>query len=130
MIEPCRATLRQEERHQHFMDKIGAGCVIPLSYGDVVLDFSRRTLRASLGDVKLGGEKIALITWLLFRAQGSILSKDEIFDFLYYEREDKDLPVSNILEVYLSRIRTRLSTVSQHVTVQCQRGLGNYLVLV
>lgn len=115
-----------EKIHYGLMDKLNAGTLTSPQYGDVSLCLVQRQL------VGVGGQKPLTpmefqIMWLLTRAQGGYVTRDEIMYFLY-DDEERDLPLFNSVEVMVGRIRRKLAAVSEGVKIWTFRSFGYQLL--
>jgi DNA-binding response OmpR family regulator len=63
------------------------------------------------------------VLWLLIRAKGSTVNRAPIEEFLYADRpEDEDWPISNGVDVFIARLRKKLSAVAGEKVVIETRG--------
>jgi DNA-binding response OmpR family regulator len=113
--------------HYELLDKLGAGRAQRCSFGDIALVLPTKKLQNQRGYFVLTDREYLLL-WLLVRAQGSLITQDEMMYFIYDEK-DKDIPLSNCLEVFLSRLRKKISALSQTVAIETFRSIGYRLVL-
>jgi DNA-binding response OmpR family regulator len=112
--------------HDILLGKIGAGQPSSHSVGDIT--FLLNTA-GNAGKIvgRLSTEKLTRfeyqIFWLLSRAPGALITRDEIMYFIYDEKE-KDIPLFNTVEVFISRIRKKLQRVTDAVAIETFRGFG------
>ncbi|HWU31553.1 MAG TPA: response regulator transcription factor [Marmoricola sp.] len=90
-----------------------------LVLGDVVLDLSTRRLWVAGVEVATSRREFAMLTALMERA-GRVVGRHVLFDEVWDEEVDIN---SNALDVYISRVRTRLAG-SDRVSVATLRGVG------
>lgn len=90
-----------------------------LVLGDVVLDLSTRRLWVAGTAVATSRREFAMLTALMERA-GRVVGRHVLFDEVWDEEVDIN---SNALDVYISRVRTRLAG-SERVSVATLRGVG------
>jgi DNA-binding response OmpR family regulator len=90
-----------------------------LVVGDVVLDLATRRLWVAGAEVATSRREFAMLNALMERA-GRVVGRHVLFDEVW----DEDVDInSNALDVYISRVRARLSG-SDRVTVATLRGVG------
>lgn len=90
-----------------------------LVVGDVVLDLSTRRLWVAGAEVTTSRREFAMLSALMERA-GRVVGRHVLFDEVW----DEDVDInSNALDVYISRVRARLSG-SDRVSVATLRGVG------
>lgn len=63
----------------------------------------------------------AIVVETLYHNEG-VVTKKKLLDALYYFRSDGDVPIGNCLQVFMSRIRTKLQPYG--ATVNTVRSLG------
>lgn len=88
------------------------------SIGPLRFDQSARMISGADGPLEIPRREVALFERLL-QAEGRLVSKQALLDSLYGTGADVDEPV---VEVYVSRLRKRLSPYGIQITVK--RGLG------
>ncbi|WP_439104130.1 response regulator [Celeribacter marinus] len=104
-----RALVRREAEHKS--DAVTLG---PLA-------FSPAALSATLDGAPLDlTRREATLLGLLLRSQGAVLSKQRLYDGLF-AFDDADVGL-NAIELYIARLRKKLSTSS--IGIETQRGLG------
>jgi DNA-binding response OmpR family regulator len=92
--------------------------------GDLVFDARARAVVA--GDVTLRlTEKEYAVLELLARNVGAVLTRATIAERVWDDRYD---PFSNVIDVYIQRIRRKLEEVSARTTIHTRRGAG-YMLL-
>jgi two-component system, OmpR family, response regulator len=86
--------------------------------GELLFDPTARMISCPIGTLDIPRREVALFE-RLFLAEGRLVSKQALLDSLYGTGADVDEPV---VEVYVSRLRKRLSPYGVQITVK--RGLG------
>lgn len=115
------------ERREHFLKKIEAGTQKEPRIGNLLLDLSTQELKNSETGVSLHlSASEYKIMWALVRAGDSFLSNDDLFEFLYEDLSDeKDLPLSNVVNTFLSRLQKKLDTLTGgQVQIANRHGYG------
>ena len=90
------------------------------AYGPVLVDFSSR-------EVRLDGQVLTLTTYeyntlaYLIHRRGEVVSKGELTEHLYDQDYDRD---SNVIEVFIGRLRKKLDPENHHKPIQTVRGAG------
>jgi two-component system OmpR family response regulator len=92
-----------------------------VSFGNVTLDMSSRTLSAFGQPLDIPARELSVLETLLLKA-GKVVAKQSIIESL--AAFDDDLS-ENAVEQYISRLRRRLAPYA--LTVRVARGLGYYL---
>ena len=105
-----KALLRRNERRP----------VAALVRGDLQLDGFKRELRWRDTPVPLTARELAILETLL-RAEGGIVSREDLMEQAWGEREE---PMSNTIDVLVSRLRRRLEAVGATLNIHAVRGLG------
>jgi len=75
-----------------------------LTIGDVCIDTVARIVKRAGAAVDLSPKEYALVEYLA-RHRGELVTRTAIFEHIYDDEEDT---LSNVLDVYVSRIRKRL----------------------
>ena len=98
---------------------------ITLTVGPIRLDRSRRTVQVRRRTVELTAKEYALLEYLLLN-RGRVVTRREISEHVWDEHFD---PFSNLIEVYVGRLRQKIDTGSDSRTsfLKTRRGEG-YLV--
>lgn len=112
------------------LQKLDAGINRKPVFGSVSLDIENQTVCATeTGKSAYLTKSEFQVLWLLIRAQGNIITADEITEFLHEDDPDnQDLPLSNSIDVFVSRIRNKLNSIGgEHMRVVHQRGLGLFV---
>jgi DNA-binding response OmpR family regulator len=95
-----------------------------LELGDLRLDPAARRVWRGDAEVRLTVRELAVLEYLLRRA-GEVLSKQEILDEVWGPDFEGD---SNIVEVYVRHLRTKLDRPFGRATIETLRGAGYRLV--
>jgi DNA-binding response OmpR family regulator len=91
-----------------------------LQVADLVLD--RETMRASRGGVSLNltARELALLE-LFMSSPGKLLSRERILSSIWGQNED---PLTNIVDVYIRRLRSKVDSDTNNPLIHTSRGLG------
>jgi DNA-binding response OmpR family regulator len=91
-----------------------------LAVGDLVLD--RETMRAARGGqpLSLTARELALLE-LLMSAPGRLFSRERILANVWGTNED---PLTNIVDVYIRRLRSKIDQGSERPLIHTVRGMG------
>lgn len=89
-------------------------------YGPLTLDTSARRVQLRGQDVELTSYEYNTLTYLALNA-GKIISKTELTEHLYAQDYDRD---SNVIEVFIGRLRKKLDADGSLNLITTQRGLG------
>ena len=86
------------------------------------LKFDREKMQVSLGDVELTltAKELALLE-LLMSAPGRLFSRERILSNVWGSHED---PLTNVVDVYIARLRAKIDKPDQTSLIQTMRGLG------
>jgi DNA-binding response OmpR family regulator len=101
-----------------------AGASTVLTFGDLVLDPAKHTVRRAGQLVTLTSKEFAVLECLL-RHDGQVVAKHEIVDQVWDMAYRGD---PNIVEVYVSALRRKLDTPFGRRTISTVRGIGYRLV--
>ena len=91
-----------------------------LSAGDLVLDPAARTVQRSGVDIELSPRAFAVLEYML-NQKGLVVSKQSILANVWDHAFEGD---PNIVEVYVSRIRTAVDTAFDRSAIETIRGVG------
>jgi DNA-binding response OmpR family regulator len=91
-----------------------------LVVGALAFEPASRQLTVSGKPLMLTASELAVLE-ILLRREGRIVSKRQIFDSLYGWDNDAAL---SMVEVFISRLRTKLSAARAGVSIRVFRGLG------
>ncbi len=92
-----------------------------MEIGDLVLDTGRREARRAAREIELTSKEYALLEYFV-RNHGRVVGREEIAEHVWNERFD---PISNLIEVYVARLRKKLGDPP---LLHTRRGAG-YLLL-
>jgi DNA-binding response OmpR family regulator len=88
--------------------------------GDLRLDPGRRTAWQGETELELTAREFTILETLLRRA-GSVLSREEILEQAWGEREE---PMSNTIDVLIARLRKKLDARGSSSRIETVRGVG------
>jgi two-component system OmpR family response regulator len=110
----AQALLRRNERRP----------AAELSAGDLRLDPARRRAWKGKEALVLTAREFAILETLL-RQPGAIISREEILEQAWGEREE---PMSNTIDVLVARLRRKIDTPRRPSRIETIRGMGYRLV--
>jgi DNA-binding response OmpR family regulator len=96
-----------------------------LTIGPLAIDTRSRQMRVRNLDVLLTAKEYALLEYLVRRA-GDVVSRADISEHVWDERHD---PVSNVVDVYVQRLRRKLDRAGTESLIRTRRGEGYQLVI-
>ena len=96
-----------------------------LCFGPLTLDTTARTVALKGQPVKLTSYEYRTLEYLVVNA-GKTISKTELTEHLYHQDFDRD---SNVLEVFIRRLRQKLDPDQTLQPIETVRGLGYRFVL-
>lgn len=91
-----------------------------LEFGPLSLDLSARRVSLDQNPVELTAYEYKLIEYLMIHA-GKVISKTELTEHLYAQDHDRD---SNVLEVFVRRLRQKLDPEQTLNPIETVRGQG------
>lgn len=91
-----------------------------LEFGPLVLDTTAKQLRVNGGDVDLTAYEYKVLEYLMLHP-GKVVSKTELTEHLYEQDHDRD---SNVLEVFVRRLRQKLDPDERLKPIETVRGQG------
>lgn len=91
-----------------------------LNSGPYTVDVSARSVLVDGKPVELTSYEFRVLEYLLTHA-GKVISKSELTEHLYTEDEERD---SNVIEVFIRRLRAKLDPDSQYNPITTLRGAG------
>jgi two-component system copper resistance phosphate regulon response regulator CusR len=94
-----------------------------LSVGPLSIDTRGRHVRMRNRDVSLTAKEYALLEYLVRRA-GDVVSRADISEHVWDEHYD---PMSNIVDVYVQRLRRKLDRAGADSMIRTRRGEGYQL---
>ena len=99
-------------------------CVLPqIRVGDLELDTGRRPPSAASRSISLTAKEYALLEFLA-RNANRVIGRSEIAEHVWDESFD---PFSNLIEVYVNRLRRKLGDEDGKPLLQTRRGSGYIL---
>jgi two-component system copper resistance phosphate regulon response regulator CusR len=100
--------------------------VLPQSFvaGPLTIDTRSRQVRIAGRDVALTAREYALIEYLARRA-GEVVSRADIAEHVWDDHYD---PLSNVVDVYVTRLRRKLDRPGAETLIRARRGEGYQLV--
>jgi len=96
-----------------------------LQCGDVSLDTRTQVVTVGGQVVELTSFEYRILEFLMFRA-GEVISKSELTERLYEQDFERD---SNVIEVFIGRLRRKLDPSGQRQPIETLRGRGYRLAL-
>ncbi|QJD71901.1 response regulator transcription factor [Marinobacterium sp. LSUCC0821] len=91
-----------------------------MNYGPITLDTVARAVLVHGDEIKLTSYEYRTLEYLMIHA-GKTISKGELTEHLYHQDYDRD---SNVLEVFVRRLRQKLDPDSTLNPIMTVRGLG------
>jgi two-component system, OmpR family, copper resistance phosphate regulon response regulator CusR len=91
-----------------------------LTVDDLVLDTRERTVRRGGQRIELTAKEYALLEYLM-RRQGEVVGRSDISEHVWEESYD---PFSNLIEVYVQRLRRKLEPEGSTRLIHTRRGEG------
>ena len=107
-------------RVRALLRRVGGWAQDQLSSGPYVVDIGARTVSADGRQVELTSYEFRVLEYLVTHA-GKVISKTELTEHLYTENEERD---SNVIEVFIRRLRSKLDPESQYNPITTLRGSG------
>ena len=103
-----------------------AGVAKPvLRCGPITLDISAQTVQVDNSPLELTGYEYKVLEYLMLH-RGKIISKTELTEHVYDQEFDRD---SNVIEVFIGRLRRKLDPHNRYQPVETLRGRGYRFVL-
>lgn len=110
LLARTRALLRRASGWSHAV----------LNSGPVTLDSTAKSVHKSGTEVELTAYEYRVLEYLLLHA-GQVVSKTELTEHLYAEDDDRD---SNVIEVFIRRLRSKLDADNELKPIDTLRGRG------
>jgi len=107
-------------RLQALLRRSGGWSQPVLRSGPVELDTAAQQVRVEGGDVELTAFEYRLLEYLMLRA-GQVVSKGELTEKLYEQDFERD---SNVIEVFVGRLRRKLDQEGRLHPIETLRGRG------
>ena len=114
LLARLRALIRRG-RHPILPDRLSAG--------SLVLDTRSRRVRLASRELSLTTKEYALLEYLVRRA-GDVVSRGDIAEHVWDEHYD---PLSNVVDVYVQRLRRKLDRPGAESVIRTRRGEGYQL---
>ena len=95
-----------------------------LTAGPLTLDTRSRRVQFGTGDLILTAKEYALLEYLVRRA-GDVVSRADIAEHVWDDHYD---PLSNVVDVYVQRLRRKIDHPGQESMIRTWRGEGYQLV--
>jgi len=92
--------------------------------GALTLDTRRRRVQMTGREIPLTAKEYALVEFLVRRA-GAVVSRSDIAEHVWDEHYD---PLSNVVDVYIQRLRRKLDAPGAASIIRTRRGEGYQLV--
>jgi DNA-binding response OmpR family regulator len=96
-----------------------------ISVGDLEIDTARKSARRAGRNIDLSAREYALLEYLAHR-QGQVVSRSDIWEHLY---DQHDETTSNVVDVYIGYIRSKIDRDFPTKLIHTRRGQG-YLLCV
>jgi two-component system copper resistance phosphate regulon response regulator CusR len=96
-----------------------------LTLGPLAIDTRSRQVRVHDADVSLTAKEYALLEYLVRRA-GDVVSRADICEHVWDEHHD---PLSNVVDVYVQRLRRKLDRSGSDSLIRTRRGEGYQFVI-
>lgn len=107
-------------RLRALLRRSGGWASAQLKSGPYVIDTGAKSVKADERDVELTSYEYRVLEYLLTHA-GKVISKSELTEHLYTEDEERD---SNVIEVFIRRLRSKLDPNNQYNPITTLRGQG------
>jgi DNA-binding response OmpR family regulator len=91
-----------------------------LKVGNLTLDSVGHTIHHNGREIPMTPREFAVLEYLMFRA-GSVVSRTELSEHVYEASSDSN---SNALDVFISRLRRKLTIPGESCPIQTRRGHG------
>lgn len=95
-----------------------------LESGDIALDTTRQEVRVAEKPVDLTAYEYRVLEYLMLHA-GEVISKTALTEHIYEENAERD---SNVIEVFVRRLRTKLDPDGTRKPIETLRGRGYRLI--
>src|SRR5258705_2332182 len=95
-----------------------------LTVGPLAIDTRSRRVRVRSREVSLTAKEYALLEYFVRRA-GDVVSRGDIAEHVWDEHYD---PLSNVVDVYVQRLRRKLDRTGDESVIRTRRGEGYQLV--
>lgn len=96
-----------------------------LTVGPIAMDTRSRRVSVRQREVALTAKEYALLEYLVRRA-GDVVSRADIAEHVWDEHYD---PLSNVVDVYVQRLRRKLDRTGSESVIRTRRGEGYQLII-
>lgn len=100
--------------------RVGGWAQPQLQSGPYIVDIGAKSVSVDGKPVELTSYEFRVLDYLLTHA-GKVISKSELTEHLYTENEERD---SNVIEVFIRRLRAKLDPDSRYNPITTLRGSG------
>ncbi len=107
-------------RARALLRRAGGWATAALQSGPILLDPSSKTVSVNSAAVELTSYEYRVLEYLLTHA-GKVISKSELTEHLYSDDEERD---SNVIEVFIRRLRSKLDPEGTLNPIATLRGAG------
>lgn len=107
-------------RVRALLRRVGGWAQAQLSSGPYVVDTGARMVSSDGRQIELTSYEFRVLEYLVTHA-GKVISKTELTEHLYTENEERD---SNVIEVFIRRLRSKLDPENQFNPITTLRGAG------
>lgn len=107
-------------RVRALLRRVGGWAQAQLQSGPYVVDTGARMVSSDGRQIELTSYEFRVLEYLVTHA-GKVISKTELTEHLYTENEERD---SNVIEVFIRRLRSKLDPESQYNPITTLRGAG------
>ena len=95
-----------------------------ITVGDLILDRATRTAKRAAHEIELTAKEYSLLEYLMENA-GRVVTREQIAEHVWDQNFD---PFSNVIDVYIKRLRRKVDTENAVELIQTRRGAG-YLLM-
>lgn len=110
LVARIRSHLRSQTQETSFL----------LSAGDITMDLRQRKVRRGEAEARLTPKEYSVLEFLL-RHSGQVLTKNQILNGVWQYDFD---PASNVVEVYIGYLRSKLDRAGEDSVIETVRGGG------
>ena len=118
LLARLEAVIRRSQTHTARSDKQ------TLSFGSLAFNLDTLEVTSSGENIVLTAKELALLE-LFIRKPDMLLSRERILSNIWGADCD---PLTNVVDVYISKLRKKLSDAGAGVSIETQRGVGYKLV--
>lgn len=113
LLARIRAVARRKEEYVHTV----------LTCGNIMLNSSTYELSSPTGSLRLMNREFQMLE-MLMRGKGMMISSEQFMSRIWGNDSDAD---SNVVWVYISYLRKKLSALDADISIKTARGVGYYL---